>query len=273
MKRIYIRVIVLMIGISPCIVSGQNNLLSNGGFEGHLPSGDYPRYLESFDDRNPPSWLPFNHDVDVRWFIDSIWTPLNQNQIDPNFLNGHFKTGEFNTVAPYDRGGLGDTLFLQPAHGGQFYAGFDAKSDGISRQGLQAKVSTCGLNSGNYRANLFWSRAYQEILDAKIYLSLSDQMDSRKHIFEELDIPYSTYTAGQWNFHTVGFQIDLNDQDHRDNDWFSITGQRLGNSDPSHYIYIDDVRLFRPCDVTMRCAKTHGQICPSVAIQQWPNHP
>lgn len=97
-------------------------------------------------------------------------------------------------------------------------------------------------------------------------------MDSRKYIFDEFDSP-PVYNAGQWYQHTTNFSIDLNDQDQADNDWFSITGQQLGNSDPKHYVYFDDVRLFRPCDVMLRCTKAHGQICPTITTQQWPNNP
>jgi hypothetical protein len=272
MKWIYYLVISLLIGLSPYRACGQSNLLSNGGFEGHIPSGDYPRYLESFDDRNAPSWWQYNNDVDVRWYIDSVWTPLHQNQIDPNFQNGHFKSSVFLAAYPWNDGSPPDSMTPQPAHGGQFYAGFDAKTDGPGRQGLQTKASTCGLNSGNYQARLFWARTYQEDQDVKIFLSLSDQMDSRRYIFDDFEVAAGTYTAGQWYEHVSNFSIDLNDQDEVDNDWFSITGQQIGNSNPRHYMYFDDVRLFRPCDVTFRCAKTHGQICPAAGVHQWPNN-
>ena len=55
------------------------------------------------------------------------------------------------------------------------------------------------------------------------------------------------------------------------NNWFSITGVAIGNSDPAHYMYFDDVRLFRPCDDALECSPTHGQICPSIAAMLPPN--
>ncbi|MEM6273567.1 MAG: T9SS type A sorting domain-containing protein [Bacteroidota bacterium] len=71
----------------------------------------------------------------------------------------------------------------------------------------------------------------------------------------------------------MNFEIELNDNDHRDLTWFSITGQRFGNQDPEHYMYFDDVRLFRQCDVDSACFTTTGQICPQIVTAPPPANP
>jgi hypothetical protein len=248
----------------------QSNMLSNGSFEGDFLNGVYPRFEEHLWNRNPSPWFQFNQGGEVRWFTDTTWTYSLPYPVNPDYQNGRYELGDFDVVHPWQENTIyQDSMYLMPAHTGQFYVGFDARSDGLTREGLQTKVSGCGLNSGYYNVSLYFARPYFNQAAPHIFLSLSDQFDDRRYIFDDFVVPQSTNT-GQWYNHAATFQIDLNNPDHAGNDWFSVTGEAFGSDNPKEYTYFDDVRLYRPCDDVLECVPTHGQICPSVATLHAP---
>jgi hypothetical protein len=270
MKTIRLYIISLIAGLLQVHCIAQSNLLGNGGFEGSIPNGDYPHTSEWFQDRSPQRWYPFNSGGEVRWFVDSIWTPIGINGSNPQFQNGFYKVGDFNSTLPWGSGYAQDTLFRLTAHQGRFFAGFDTKTDGPLREGIQSRVTTCELNSGNYNVELFFARAYGSAVPSRIFLSLSDSYNSRRRIFDDFTITHPSINTGQWEQKASSFSIDINDMDDMEDDWLSITGQVLGDSDPRNYIFFDDIRLYRPCDDALECSPTHGQICPTVATMAPP---
>ncbi|MFN8394221.1 MAG: hypothetical protein U0176_06040 [Bacteroidia bacterium] len=271
MSRFIRMLICLLAAQSSILAFSQSNIISNGGFEGYLPSGYYPVYGQEFSLNRAPAWLEYTGDGDIRWFFDSLWTPSYLYEPNPLYQNGHFNPSPFNSAMPWDMGVPYDTMFLLPAQQGHFYIGFDAKSDGFDREGVQTHIAPCGLNSGNYEVSLIYSMTYGDDVDPHFFLSLSDQLDSRRHILDEVTVNSTQTLRGQWYPYNKTFTLDVNTPDHMDNDWFAITGQQLGNSDPTHYLYFDDVRLYRPCDDLFRCNRTHGQICPTIATMLPPD--
>jgi hypothetical protein len=270
MKNLQKTVSALFLWLIQFSCMAQGNLLSNGGFEGIVQSGAFPQLGEALSDHCAPSWFPFNGGTDDRWFIDSVWIPMGNNGGDPEFQAGYYKVGDFNSARPWGSGDALDTLFRLPAKEGLFYIGFDAQTNGFFRQGVQAKVNTCGLNSGTYLVNLHFARAYGSLVTSRIFLSLSDSYNSRRRIVNDFTVSHPANNTGQWDFHSSMFTIDINNQQDQHDDWFSITGQAGGDSDPRNYVFIDDVSLWRPCDDILECFPTHGQICPDFVFPQTP---
>jgi hypothetical protein len=252
---------------------GQNNLLRNGGFEADWSQGHYPRANISIDSISPYSWENFNNvsGTWARWYIDSIWTPFTPNDPNPNVQPGGYRQGYYSIAYPWDLGGQ-DSMRLQEAYEGECYIGFDTRTDGIEREGIEQYISNCPLNTGIYSVNLRYSHTYLSSAPKKFDLSLSRNADTRNYIFANFSAAIGTYTAGQWYSFRPDFEIKFKDK-HKDLRWFSITGKGFSNSNPRDYMYFDDIRLYRQCDIDSACFNPTGQICPIFATPGPPGPP
>ena len=65
----------------------------------------------------------------------------------------------------------------------------------------------------------------------------------------------------------------LNRTEDLGNTWLNVHGNTLANSNYRRYTYLDDVRLYRPCDVENACWPGTGQICPQIVTAPPPNAP
>jgi hypothetical protein len=266
---------ILAWGISMLFSMGiaQSNILQNGSFEGIWNISHYPGSNQRLNTNAPYYWKDYNNDsnAEIRWYTDSLWVPFTPNDPNPLIQTGFYRNQDFGAAQPWENGQ--DSMEVQQAREGKCYLGFDAKSDDETREGIQSKIDNCHLNSGIYSLNLWWSRVYYNDVETKVFLSLARNSDSRHYIFDNFKVPGYSYTSGQWNNFATDFEIKLNKNSHRDLKWFSVTGKTFGNSDPKHYMYFDDIRLFRQCDIDSACFNPTGQICPIFATPGPPGPP
>jgi hypothetical protein len=252
----------------------QSNLLRNGGFEPDWVQNNFPIANMPLDSVSPAFWWAFNNDANSwdRWYIDSIWVPLTPNSINPNLQPGFFKLGNFNSVYPWLPGDALDSLYLQEAFEGRCYVGFDTRQDDTEREGIQQLISSCPLNSGDYTLNLWFSQTYGTDESTKFDAALARKPDRRHYIFGNFSSNVSQYVPGTWYNYEKDFEIKLINS-HRELIWLSITGKAFTNSSPKDYMYFDDIRLFRQCDIDSACFNPTGQICPIFATPGPPGPP
>jgi hypothetical protein len=267
----HIRFIILVaFAIQALCALGQSNLLENGGFEADFNNQHYPRIDSNLFLNSPFPWLDYNPGDDERWYIDSVWVPPNINVQNPGFQNGYYSFQFTNIGAPWESG---TDKILQPAHSGGTFIGFNTKSDLFAREGIQTKMqNNCKFNSGDYTASLWWARTFPRS-NTKFWLYLSDQSSTRRKKIGKLRVNEGTFSPGQWYFYTNNFELKLNKNLQMGNHWFSITGRSIINSNYEFYMYFDDIRLFRQCDIDSACFNPTGQICPLIALQLPPAPP
>ncbi|MFN8397844.1 MAG: hypothetical protein U0176_24715 [Bacteroidia bacterium] len=214
--------------------------------------------------------MDFNPGDNERWYVDTV-APPNSNLPDPMYQQGYFRGWLDNNGEPWVSGDSFNIATMQAAHSGHGFVGIDLESDWFTREGIQTQTnSDCPLNTGLYAVDLWWARAYQRN-DVRFYLSLSDQASNRRRIVADHGITENDHTAGEWNLYSTVFTLDPNNPDDIGNTWFSITGKTSVSSFYREYTYFDDVRLYRPCDDLLRCNRTHGQICPTIATMLPPD--
>jgi hypothetical protein len=251
------------------ILWGQNNIISNGSFEGNFQY-DYPLDGEEFEQNPPSGWLEFrasNGYDDVRWFVDSVFTPVNPNLPLIDFGNGYFGNGCFPGQSPYDS----TNKISMTANHGRFFVGFNHSNDG-SREGFQQYLG-CELNSGDYRLGLKRASAFS-CEDTRFYVHLSREYNRRHTRILNRKIEYNSIQPGLWYGETENFTIDLSDSKWERLNWFVVSGRSGGgNNNWNRYTYFDDISLFRHCDADSACFVPSGQICPSVALQLPPAAP
>ena len=262
MKKLYVGLLFTILIHLQCLF-GQSNLLENGGFEADWPNNFYPHSNQTLFTECPYPWLDYNPQDNERWFTDSLYVPT-QNSINPNFQYGFYKDDYTNIGFPWEAGTSTNPNYLQSAYEGKCYVGVDLFSDLFTREGIQTKViSDCPLNSGDYTVSLYWSRAYP-YYTTTFQLALSDQASDRRRLIGSSTVGNGDFVAGEWNFFSNTFTLDQTNQTDMGNRWFSISGGTGISSNRRHYMYFDDVRLYRQCDIYNRCYTGHGQLCPEV---------
>ena len=247
----------------------QSNLLENGGFEADWSNQHYPRSNQTLDVNCPYPWLDYNPGDDERWFTDSVW-PVSSNLPNPYYKAGYYSLSSDDVGSAWDHG---VDMLSQSAHSGRCYIGFDAQSDWFTREGIQTKVSdNCGLNTGDYEVSLWWSRAFAGN-PSDFYIHLSDQSSARRREIGARSIGLDTYTPGVWYYYSNTFDLSLSRTQDEGNTWLSVHGNTFISSESDHYTYLDDLRLYRPCDLTNACWPATGQICPQIVTAPPPSAP
>jgi hypothetical protein len=222
--------------------------------------------------------MGFQPGDDERWFTDSIWPGVITNDPDPQYQHAYWSQSSFpspnypngNAAYPW---ASGPSMNLMSAFNDRCFVGVNLLSDWFDREGIQTKTQNdCDFNSGVYTVSLQWSRPYPEP-SSKFYISLSDQSSTRRKVFVNNTISAWSYNPGQWYPFSETFELKLNKNLHMGNHWFAITGRTNASDNPRHYMYFDDIRLFRQCDIDSACFNPTGQICPLIALQLPPAPP
>ena len=256
----------------------QTNLLENGGFEADWSGGHHPISPSILFTNCPYPWLDFNPGDDERWFTDSIWPGPVTNLPDPNYQHGYWSQSSFpSNSSPNGTAGApwedGLSMNLQSAFNDRCFVGIDLRSDWPNREGIQTKMQNdCVFNSGDYTVSLRWARPYPEPR-AKFFISLSDQSSNRRKRVASYRANVGAYNSGEWNLFSSTFELKPNRNKDIGNKWFAITGRSVASDNPRHYMFLDDIRLYRQCDIDSACFRPTGQICPSIGIQAPPNAP
>lgn len=256
-------VLLLAICLGHTLVFSQTNdpfnIIDNGSFE-RRSNNTVPLNTETFQDGIVPSpWEEFNTSIAYtkygRWFTDSIFN-CSQCPVQ-DFSNGYFRDC-FGLQLPWDS----TAGTFQDAQDGEMYIGFLHTQLFHPREGLQQFLH-CPLNSGHYTIDLWWSRAYS-CYDATFKVHLNKSKDNRgKRILkvehDDLD------PAGGWNHAVENFDLEATKKNDMNKEWISIIGKVGGFQDNVvKYFWVDNVRLFRQCDIDNQCSRTSGQICPVV---------
>lgn len=254
-------------------IYGQSNLLENGSFEWNYPI-HYPQEFTTLFTTSPDPWLDFNPNGDERWYTDSIWVPAHQNDPNPEFQNGYYLNGPFNSASPWEGDTIPDPMIPMQAHSGRCYVGFNARSDWVNREGIQTKIqSDWPLNSGSYSYSLAYARAYDQTATPRLAIYLAKQSSNRRRRIDKWNVANSSHVSGQWYTRSGTFELKLNRNKDMGNKWISVTGRTQVSSTPKRYVFVDDFRLYRPCDVDSACFRSTGQICPTIATQSPPASP
>jgi hypothetical protein len=263
MKRYTIFIFVFL----PFSLCGQVNLVRNGSFEGDFIN-TVPLLHEDMFQNPPPEWEEYvltNSDDDEKWLTDSVAVPI------PNFPFNRFNNAYYSLTAcdwPFDSNSVN---ILMHASTGHFYVGFNNSNDG-GREGVQQHLD-CILNSGDYTLQYDWARPFN-CNNSEFKVHLSDVRDARRKLIATQHSNGLATLTGQWYTRNEDFTLDLNDNQDMGNDWLVFTGNNLTlENNLSKYMYLDNVRLFRPCDYLNRCIQTTGQICPTVAAHLPPLDP